>query len=64
MDSKTGDDRNSGSRIGYAGLGVVCAVCREELTEGDTLAENRVEKCGELQYIELMHKECDDASKD
>lgn len=38
--------------------GILCSVCHKELKDDDELSENRVEKCGELQYIELMHESC------
>ena len=36
----------------------LCSVCRVQLTEEDKLAEQRVFKNGELQYIELHHQKC------
>ena len=39
-----------------------CSVCDEPIYEsqldGETVHENRVYKCGELQYIELFHATC------
>ena len=39
-----------------------CSVCDEPIYEsqldGETVDENRVYKCGELQYIELFHTKC------
>mgnify|MGYP003134525319 CR=1 FL=1 len=35
-----------------------CAVCRQDVLEGQDLVDNFVYKCGELAYIELAHKEC------
>jgi hypothetical protein len=39
-----------------------CSVCDEPIYEsqldGETVDENRVYKCGELQYIELFHATC------
>ena len=41
-----------------------CSVCDEPIYEsqldGETVDENRVYKCGELQYIELFHATCAD----
>jgi len=39
-----------------------CSVCERPIYEsqldGETVDENRVYKCGELQYIELFHTKC------
>ena len=35
-----------------------CAVCRQDVLEGQDLVDNFVYKCGELHYIELAHKQC------
>lgn len=41
-----------------------CAICCESLYRGDMLAERLVYKNGELQYIELAHRDCARLSAD
>lgn len=41
-----------------------CAFCGEWLYQFDTIADNKVFKCGELSYIELAHATCAPAVSD
>ena len=41
-----------------------CAICEQPIhqheLDGETVSDNYVYKCGELQYIELFHTTCEE----